>query len=138
MGAPYYGAYFASLALAKASQIAPLDDGSTNYAAYAIFSGTTVNKVLLYNSDFYSGSGTRSSQNFTITGVKRSTVTAQRLTAKSANSRQDRGENPTVGGQTFTNGTCAIQGSAAVESVKVVNGAAQFTLLASEALLVFL
>ncbi len=38
MGAPYYGAYFATMALAGADQIAPLDDQTAAYAAYAIYS----------------------------------------------------------------------------------------------------
>lgn len=138
MGAPYYGAYFATMALAGASKIAALDDQTTNYAAYAIYdSAGAPAKVLLYNSDYYT-TGTRSSQTFTLTGLASAEVTAQRLTAPAATSRQDRGQNPTVAGQTFANGTCAIQGTPVVERTAVSGGQATFTVAASEALLVFL
>ncbi|TKX19237.1 hypothetical protein C1H76_8615 [Elsinoe australis] len=138
MGAPYYGAYFATLALADASQVAQIDDRTTNYGAYAIYSGTTVKKVLLYNSDYFSGTGNRSVQTFTLNGLSGTQVTAKRLTAASAESRQDRGQNPTVGGQTFANGTCVIQGPEVIEPQAVVGGSASFDLQASEALLVYL
>ncbi|KAG8631904.1 hypothetical protein KVT40_001044 [Elsinoe batatas] len=138
MGTPYYGAYFATLALAGSSQVAQLDNGLTSFGAYAIYSGTTVKKVLLVNSNYYSGTGTRSSETFTLTGLSGASVTAKRLTAASAESRQDKGQRPTVGGQTFVDGTCAIQGAAVTESVTVTRGSASFRLQASEALLVYL
>ncbi len=137
MGAPYYGAYFATMALANADQIAPLDDHTTAYAAYAIYKAKVPVRVLLYNSDYFP-SGTRSSQTFTLTGISSSTVTAKRLTAPFATSRVDMGGNPTVAGQTFANGTCAIQGTAVTETATVSGGKATFTVAASEALLVFL
>jgi Glycosyl hydrolase family 79 C-terminal beta domain len=137
MGAPYYGAYFAAMALAGADSIAPLDDQTTAYAAYAIYESDAPVKVLLYNSDYYT-SGTRPSQNFTLTGLSASTVTAKLLTAPYATSRVDYGENPTVAGQTFANGTCTIQGTAEEQITTVSGGEATFTVGASEALLVYL
>lgn len=137
MGAPYFGAYFATMALAGADHIAPLDARTTNYAAYAIYKSGAPIRVLLYNSDYYT-SGTRSSQTFTLSGLSGSSVTAKRLTAPYATSRVDQGSNPTVGGQTFVNGTCVIQGTAVVETTTVSAGAATFTVHASEALLVYL
>lgn len=139
MGAPYYGAYFATMALAGASQIAPLDDGTTNYAGYLIYTGNDIRKVLLYNSDYYNGTGTRSSKIFAIQNLSGcSAITARRLTAASAISRQDRGQNPTVAGQTFANGSCILQGTAVTETATVSGGVALFTLAASEALLVYM
>ncbi|KAK4500334.1 hypothetical protein PRZ48_008523 [Zasmidium cellare] len=137
MGTPYYGAYFATLALAGADQIAPLDNFSSTYGAWAIYSNGQITKVLLYNSDYYA-SGTRSSQTFKLTGLGGSAVSAIRLSAPFSTSRQDHGQNPTVGGQTFQNGTCAIQGTAVQENTTVADGAASFTVYASEALLVYL
>ncbi|KAF7595496.1 hypothetical protein BBP40_005832 [Aspergillus hancockii] len=137
MGSPYYGAYFATMALANADQIAPLDDQTTAYAAYAIYKDGTASKVLLYNSDYYA-SGTRSSQIFTLGGLSSSSVTAKRLTAPYSTSRVDRGQDPTVAGQKFANGTCTIQGTEVVETTTVSSGQATFTLAASEALLVYL
>jgi hypothetical protein len=137
MGSPYYGAYFATMALANADQIAPLDDHTTGYASYAIYKDGAPIRVLLYNSDYYT-SGTRLTQTFTLTGLSSSSVTAKRLTAPYATSRVDKGQNPTVGGQTFGNGTCTIQGTAVTETATVSSGKATFTVGASEALLVYL
>ncbi|KAL4947659.1 hypothetical protein BDW69DRAFT_204185 [Aspergillus filifer] len=133
-GAPYYGAYFATLALANAEYIAPLDDQSTAYAAYAIYENDSPVRVLLYNSDYYT-SGTRSSQTYTLTGLSGSSVTARRLTAPHSTSRVDQGESPTVAGQTFGNGDCTIQGDESLETGIVTGGEVTFTLSASEALL---
>ncbi|KAG0155276.1 hypothetical protein PDIDSM_851 [Penicillium digitatum] len=139
IGSPYYGAFFATMTLAHADQIAPLDSQDTAYAAYAIYTAGTPVRVLLYNSDYYiSTSGTRSSQIYTLSGLSSASLTAKRLTAPSATSRVDQGQNPTVAGQTFANGTCTIQGKESVETVTVSGGKATFTVAASEALLVYL
>jgi hypothetical protein len=138
MGAPYYGAYAATAALADGAYISALDPGTTNYAAYVIYdSSKKPLRALLYNSDFYA-SGTRPSVSFTLSGLTATSVQAKRLTAANANSRVDEGSNPTFGGQTFANVTCAIQGTATFETTSVVSGAASFTVYASEALLVYL
>ncbi|OGE52121.1 hypothetical protein PENARI_c011G09537 [Penicillium arizonense] len=137
MGSPYYGAYFATMALANADQIAPLDSQDTAYAAYAIYKSGAPVRALLYNSDYFT-SGTRSSQTYTLSGLSSSSVTAKRLTAPYATSRVDQGSNPTVAGRTFANGTCVIQGTEKVETVTVSGGKATFTVAASEALLVYL
>jgi hypothetical protein len=137
MGSPYYGAYFATMALANADKIAPLDSQDSAYAAYAIYKSGAPVKVLLYNSDYYT-TGTRSSQTYTLSGISSFSVTAKRLTAQYATSRVDQGQNPTVAGQTFAKGTCAIQGTEVVETATVSAGKATFTVKASEALLVFL
>ncbi|PGH14353.1 hypothetical protein AJ80_05943 [Polytolypa hystricis UAMH7299] len=138
MGAPYYGAYFAAMAIGKADKIAPLDDFRTAYGAYAIYENNRPVRVLLYNSDFYT-SGNRGQETFTLTGLTSSSqVTAKRLTAPNANSRQDRGENPNIAGRSFTDGTCVMQGTETVETVAVSGGQATFTVAASEALLVYL
>ncbi|KAJ5283932.1 hypothetical protein N7505_001912 [Penicillium chrysogenum] len=139
IGSPYYGAYFATMALANADQIASLDSQDTAYAAYAIYKAGAPVRVLLYNSDYYiSTSGRRSSQTYTLSRLSSASVTAKRLTAPYATSRVDQGQNPTVAGQTFVNGTCTIQGTESVETVTVSGGKATFTVAASEALLVYL
>ncbi|TVY28276.1 Beta-glucuronidase [Lachnellula hyalina] len=140
MGAPYYGAYAAVAALAGGSYISALDDGSTNYAVYIIYdSARKPLRALLYNSDYYAvGTGTRGSQSFVLQGLTAASVKAKRLTAAGAGSRVDQGSNPTFGGQTFANVTCAIGGTEVFESTAVVTGAATFTVAASEALLLYL
>lgn len=137
MGSPYYGAYFATMALANADQIAPLDTQDTAYAAYAIYKAGVPVKALLYNSEYHTNE-TRPSQTYTLTGLPSGTVTAKRLTAPYPTSRVDRGESPTVAGQMFGNGDCKIQGQESVETATVSAGQAIFTVYASEALLVYL
>ncbi|GAB1313734.1 hypothetical protein MFIFM68171_03944 [Madurella fahalii] len=137
MGNPYYGAYFITLALAQADKIAPLDNMSSNYGAYAIYKDNKPIRVLLLNSDYYEG-GTRGRQTYTLTGLSSETVTAKRLTGASATARQDRGQGATIAGQSFTDGTCQIQGTAADETPTVSGGRVTFTLAATEALLVYL
>ncbi|KAB8218925.1 hypothetical protein BDV33DRAFT_192400 [Aspergillus novoparasiticus] len=137
MGAPYYGAYFATMALANADQIAPLDDQTTPYAAYAIYQDGAPSRILLYNSEYYTN-GTRPSQTFTLSGLTSSSVSAKRLTAPYSTSRVDQGQVPTVAGRAFANKTCVIQGDEVIETSTVSSGSATFTLSASEALLVYL
>lgn len=139
MGAPYYGATAAVALMAGASHLAALDTGKTNYAAYATFdpAGDPL-RVLLYNSDYYAGSGTRSSASFTLTGLTSARVKAKRLTAASALSRPDQGGNPSFGGQYFNNGTCTVGGTETYEPISVSEGQATFTVRATEALLVYL
>ncbi|KAM0334424.1 hypothetical protein ACHAQA_001450 [Verticillium albo-atrum] len=137
VGAPYYGAMMATMALAGADRVAPLDDRTTRYGAYAIYKNGAPIRALLYNSDYFT-SGTRSTQTFTLTGLSSAKVTAKRLTAAFSTSRVDQGQSPTVAGQTFAGGSCNVQGTAVSESVTVSGGQATFTVGASEALLVYL
>lgn len=143
MGAPYYGAYTAALALSGASRITQLDTGDTPYAAYAIYkSDNNPVRVLLYNSDYYTG-GTRGSANFTLTGIPGSsgstTVSAVRLTGDAATARVDRGGSVSIAGQAFEDGSCVIQGEKVVEEMAVeAGGVATFNVASSEALLVYL
>ena len=139
MGAPYYGAYAATAAMAGGSYISALDAGTTNYAVYIIYDASKKPlRALLYNSDYYAGTGTRGTESFVLTGLSASTVKAKRLTAASALSRVDQGSNPTFGGQEFANVTCAIGGTETFESSTVTGGQATFSVAASEALLVYL
>jgi len=139
MGAPYYGAYAAVALMAGASHLTALDAGSTAYAGYATFDakGEPL-RVLLYNSDYYAGTGTRTSQSFVLNGLKGSSVKAKRLTAASAQSRQDQGDAMSFGGQSFKDGSCTITGSETFETADVSGGSATFSVKASEALLVYL
>jgi hypothetical protein len=139
MGAPYFGAYAATAAMAGGSSIVSLDEGSTNYGGYTVFgSDGTPMRVLLLNSDFYGGDGSRGSQTFVLSGLAGAKSRAKRLSAPSANSRVDQGGNPSFGGQMFANGTCEVRGEEVWEIVDVVDGNGTFVVGASEALLVYL
>lgn len=143
MGAPYYGATAAVAFLAGGAHLTALDGtgGTTGYAGYATFdaAGKPL-RVLLYNSDPFDGTGTRGSTSFVLTGLQAggAGVRAKRLAAASALARQDRGANPSWGGQTFANGTCVVGGAETFETVAVSGGQATFTVAASEALVVYL
>ncbi|KAF3764753.1 family 79 glycoside hydrolase [Cryphonectria parasitica EP155] len=139
MGAPYYGATAATAFLAGGSHLTALDSGSTDYAGYVTFdaSGAPL-RVLLYNSDYFDGSGTRGSTSFVLTGLSASSVKAKRLTAANALSRQDEGGNPSWGEQYYANGTCVVGGTETYETTSVSGGQATFTVAASEALVVYL
>ncbi|RAL11820.1 glycosyl hydrolase family 79 C-terminal domain-containing protein [Aspergillus homomorphus CBS 101889] len=139
VNAPFYGAYTAALALGGAAQVAQLDSGDTRVAAYAIYdSAGAATRVLLYNSEYYT-SGTRGSVNITLTGLASTatSVSAKRLTGDAATTTVGAGS-ITVGGQTFANGTCALQGTQETETVGVVDGEVTFAVQASEAVLVYL
>lgn len=142
MGAPYYGATAAVAFLAGGSHLTALDTGSSNYAGYATFDGTGKPlRVLLYNSDYFDGTGTRASTSFVLTGLGNGgtgSVRAKRLTAASAQARVDQGGNPSWGGQHYANGTCVVGGTEMFETVSVSGGQASFSLAASEALVVYL
>ena len=124
--------------LAGGASIAVLDDGSSSYGGYVVFSENEKPfKILLYNSDYYDGDGDRSSQTIILTGLTASTVSAKRLTASSATSTQS-GGGLSFGGQTFVDATCDIEGSEVVETISVNEGQAAFQLASSEALLLLI
>jgi hypothetical protein len=139
MAAPYYGATTAVALLAGAGYLTALDSGLTAYAGYAAFDCNRAPlRILLYNSDFYVGNGTRTSQSFILTGLQGASVMAKRLTAGSALSRVDHGDRISFGGQYFADGTCAVGGLETFETTAVADGQATFVVRASEALLVYL
>jgi hypothetical protein len=125
--------------MAHGSRIVSLDDGGTNYAGYSIHSDSgQVQKVVLINTDFFDGNGTRPTQQFTLNGISGQSVKAKRLTAKSSLSMQDSGEAPQFGGQSVDDETCLFSGAEVIETVQVTDGSASFSLAASEALLITL
>ncbi|KAK3292830.1 glycoside hydrolase family 79 protein [Chaetomium fimeti] len=140
MGAPYYGATAAVALTAGARTIAALDDERGNEGVYVTFDGEgRPARVLLYNSEYYAGSGRRGVQVFTLTGLGGGeSVRAKRLTAPSSLARADRGDDISFGGQRWTDGTCVVAGEEVFETVGVENGQAAFEVKAAEALLVYL
>ncbi|TEA10684.1 Beta-glucuronidase [Colletotrichum sidae] len=139
MGNPYVGVYAATSFLAGARYVAALDDGKSAFAAYATFdaSGAPL-RMLLYNSNYHSGIGSRSVEDFIVDGISASQVRSKRVTADGAEARQDRGGNASIGQQYFHNATCSIGGTETFEVNPVWDGQATFSVAASEALLVYL
>ena len=46
-----------------------LDEGSSRYAQYVVYNGDKQQRIILINTDYYSGIGTRSETTFTLNGV---------------------------------------------------------------------
>ncbi|KAL2681419.1 hypothetical protein Neosp_009030 [[Neocosmospora] mangrovei] len=141
VGTPFYGAYMAVKAVAGGDHIYASDPGNTRYAQYVIYKDDAPSKVILINTDYYSGSGTRSTSTFTLTGLNVSSVKTTLMTAESSELRSYQVRNqpsrqPTIGGQYFANSNCALTGTFKTETKTVSGGKATFTLQASEALLI--
>lgn len=145
MYAPYYGAYFASAALGGAESIAQLDNGAGELAMYAMYkcgADSARSKIAILNTAIHTNttSGPRPATTVTLSGLKkRSKISLKRLTAPYATSQQELGQEPTWAGQSFSNKTCALQGTQKFEKVHVgSDGHASITVAATEAVLLFL
>ncbi|KAI0331016.1 hypothetical protein GY45DRAFT_1322942 [Cubamyces sp. BRFM 1775] len=139
---PYYGAIFVSEFLGSdGAKVVMLDNGSTAIAVYAVYSASNAPlRLLVLNSNYFDGTGTRSSTSVTFTGLSRSSGTkrAKRLTAPAATSRVDQGASVTIGGGGTFGTNCARTGTEGTESVAVNGNALTVTVQASEALIVYL
>ncbi|RPD63756.1 hypothetical protein L227DRAFT_496569 [Lentinus tigrinus ALCF2SS1-6] len=139
---PYYGAVFVSEFLgADGAKIAALDNGSSAIATYAVYSSSnTPLRLLVLNSNYFDSTGSRSSASVQFTGLATASGTkqAKRLTAPNATSRTDQGAAVTIGGGGTFSSTCARQGTENTESVAVGGNALTVSVLASEALIVYL
>ncbi|KAI0356333.1 hypothetical protein OH77DRAFT_1423976 [Trametes cingulata] len=139
---PYYGAVFVSEFLGTdGAKIAMLDNGSTAVAVYAVYSSSnTPLRLLVLNSNYFDGTGTRSSTSVTFTGLSTSSGTkqAKRLTAPNATSRVDQGAPVTIGGGGTFGSNCIRAGTEHTESVPVSGNSLTVSVQASEALIVFL
>lgn len=148
--APFYGAYFVTEALSGgAKYVEMLDDGEGDVGIYATWKDVNVlDKVLIYNSQYYDSNATttaRPSQNVTLkvagSGQGQQSLKALRLTAQSATSMVESGQNPSIGGLMFANATCAKEGQLNYEKVPITDDGQQqqgtVTVAASEALLVY-
>ncbi|KAI0768691.1 glycoside hydrolase superfamily [Trametes elegans] len=137
---PYYGAVFVSDFLGSDGvKVAMLDDGRSAVATYAVYSSSnTPLRLLVLNSNYFDGSGTRSTASVSFTGLTGGTKQAKRLTAPAATSRVDQDASVTIGGGGTFDTNCAKRGSEGTESVVVGGGALTVSVQASEALIVYL
>ncbi|KAG0145641.1 hypothetical protein CROQUDRAFT_133635 [Cronartium quercuum f. sp. fusiforme G11] len=145
LGSPYYGVYFAAMALRGIDGISMLDDGLGLDAAYLLTSKSEPVRILLYNSRYRSAIESRqphSKVKMTIDLANTKIAnhhTAQifRLQASSSEARVDRGQSPTISGIQFENGTCQKkEGITEPEYVNVVDGKLQVLVEDSEAVLI--
>ncbi|KAI0743496.1 hypothetical protein C8Q80DRAFT_842489 [Daedaleopsis nitida] len=137
---PYYGAVFVNDFLGKdGAKLAQLDDGTSAIATYAVYSSANVPvRLLVVNTNYFS-SGARASTSVQFTGLTTSgTKQAKRLTAPSAESRTDHGAAVTIGGNGTFSSACVQQGAQRTEAVTVSGNALTVSVLASEALIVYL
>ncbi|KAH8701534.1 hypothetical protein BGW36DRAFT_445075 [Talaromyces proteolyticus] len=142
INAPFYGGYFSVLALSGGESIIELDSGDTSYAQYVIYSSGKPTKAVLVNTDYFSGSGLRSNCTVTLNGLPNREVKAIRMTAPSSDTGtslvQNGANEPSIGGQYFSNTDCSSVGTLTHETTDVFQGQASFTVAASEALLLYL
>jgi hypothetical protein len=116
-----------------------LDNGSGAIAVYAIFdnSGTPA-RLLVINTNYYDGTGTRTSSTVTFTDLGDGSVAVKRMTAPSATARVDEGAVVTIGGSPSFTSTCVRNGTQITESMNISGGSLSVLVHASEALIVFL
>ncbi|KAG4284567.1 hypothetical protein FPRO06_08946 [Fusarium proliferatum] len=143
VNAPFYGAYFGALAVAGGDSIVASDDGTDPYAQYIVYKSGKAFKVVLINTDYYSGSGTRSETKFTLSGLRTNSVKALRMTGPSSETtvpitQTKSSPQPSIGGQSFSNKNCELSGKQNTEKFSVKKGKLEVSLKASEALIVYL
>ncbi|KAI0047467.1 glycoside hydrolase family 79 protein [Auriscalpium vulgare] len=140
--APFYGAYFVSQFLGTDGHtVSMLDDGTGTLATYAVFSASGAPlRVLVLNSAYFNGTGSRAATSVPLSGLPGADGTrrALRMSALSAAARVDQSGNVTIGGGLTFTGDCVSAGTQVFESVSVQSGQATVSVLASEALIVFL
>ena len=118
-----------------------LDDGTSAVGAYAIYSSSNAPiRLLVINTNYYDGSGTRSIAAVSFTGLtaSQSSAVAKRMTAPSAASRVDAGDAITIGGSASFTSSCTETGGQTTETVTISGTSMTVSVRASEALIVFL
>lgn len=159
---PFYGGYLSALALHGVDQIIATDDGTSRYGQYVLFKKGEPVKVVIVNTEYYSGTGARSTTDFVIKSaltasgkkgrenphaaatkgprVLRATAGSSDVTATTAKQGGAAHAGATIGGQSFSDDTCAIVGGPVFESptVDAATGATIVSVGASEAVIVYL
>ena len=123
------------------AKLAMLDDGTGAIGVYVVYDAAEVPvRVLVINTNYYDGTGTRSSATVTLSGLGSGHVqrTAKRMTAPSALSQSDEGAAVTIGGSPSFTSSCARSGAQTTETASVIGGMMSVSVRSSEALIVFL
>ncbi|RSL62279.1 hypothetical protein CEP53_004806 [Fusarium sp. AF-6] len=141
--APFYEAYFGALAAAGGDHIVASDDGTDPYAQYIIYRQGKPFKLVFVNTDYYSGSDSRSKTTFTATGLRNGNVKAIRMTTPSSETKipleqTDPSIEPRIGGQTFANDDCRLRGTRMMGALGVQEGGLRVTIGTSGALVIYL
>ncbi|KAJ8523517.1 hypothetical protein ONZ45_g96 [Pleurotus djamor] len=142
-GAPFYGVAFVSEFLGTDGvKLAMLDDGTGPVAVYTVY-GSNGNplRALIYNSNFFDGTGTRANTNVSLSGAflpSTGSRSLKRFTAPDATSRVDRGASVTIGGGGTFDSACRNAGTQVKEGVSINGGTITLTVKASEAVILYL
>lgn len=94
----------AALALAGGDHVIASDAGNDLYAQYVVYKDAKPWKVVLINTEYYSGNGIRTTSTFRLSGVSSSRVKALRMTAASSlvttspSASDASSSGPTIGG----------------------------------------
>jgi len=138
--------------LHDADNIIAVDNGTDRYARYVLYKNGRASKVIIINTEYYSGSGERPTTDFSLAGIAgaktfRHNAAAKvlRITAGSsdvtASTVSATLAGPTFGGQSFASDeTCSIVGSPKTETLVLdkASGSATVSVGASEAVIVYL
>ncbi|EGO27198.1 glycoside hydrolase family 79 protein [Serpula lacrymans var. lacrymans S7.9] len=142
VAAPYYGAVFVSDFLGTDGvELAMLDDGTGPIGIYAVYSANGApQRLLVYNSNYYDGTGTRTNTSVTFSGLPSSTslVNTKRMTAQNATAIIGEGGIVTIGGDGTFDSSCQLVGAQSLEQAAVSGGTFNVSVAASEALIVYL
>ncbi|KXJ91623.1 hypothetical protein Micbo1qcDRAFT_203689 [Microdochium bolleyi] len=152
---PFYGGYLSALALHDADNIIAADNGTDRHARYVLFKNGRATKVVIINTEYYSGSGSRPTIDFSLEGIAganqlrrragRGPPEVLRVTASSSDVTASEVSatvaGPTIGGQSFASDeTCSIVGDRKTERLVIdeATGSATVRVGASEAVIVYL
>lgn len=146
---PFYGGYLSALALHDADHIVAADNGTDRHGRYVLFKNGRASKVVIVNTEYYSGAGERPMTDFSLERVASASHVGPRVLRVTAGSSDvtasDVGATlagPTFGGQSFASDeTCSLVGGSRETESLVVNeatGAATVRVGASEAVIVYL
>ena len=118
-----------------------LDNGTTPLGVYAVYNaqGEPI-RALIYNSQYFDGTGQRSNMTIALSGIARPlrTLKLLRLSASAATARTDNSSSIAIGGGgTFAN-DCTPEGIQKFETFHASKGQANVTVFASEAVIAFL
>ncbi|KAK4861052.1 hypothetical protein LT330_003968 [Penicillium expansum] len=127
VNAPFYGGYFAALAIEGGDYISASDDGNDSYAQYVVYKKGKPFKVILIG----------------YLRLKNGYVEALRMTGPSSETlvprlQTDPSLEPSIGGQYFSNDDCSLRGAQNFEEFTVEKHRLTISLTASEALIVYL
>ncbi|CAH7668971.1 family 79 glycoside hydrolase [Phakopsora pachyrhizi] len=146
IAAPYYGAYFAALALKEIDGVMMLDDGTTQHAVYLLTGSSIPKRLLLYNSELKSrqagNMGSKANYKINLSGAAIFDHKAKviRLSADQATSRSDRKATPNINGLQFSEDTCKKLEKSNNEgergTTEIVGGVINIEVAASQAVII--